>query len=115
MQEILGYNADIICLQEVDEKAFATYFQPMMSYAGASLPHALLTQRKTNVNPSLHCRHLSHSLRDCLPGSRIWGALHQKGWENCRRISDFLSEHAVSGSSASRHTNEESVCLAAGG
>lgn len=42
MQEILGYNADIICLQEVDEKAFATFFQPLMSYAGASLLHAAL-------------------------------------------------------------------------
>ena len=53
MQEVLGYNADIICLQEVDEKAFATYFQPLMSYAGASLPHALLTQRKQNCQLEL--------------------------------------------------------------
>ncbi len=50
MQEILGYNADIICLQEVDEKAFATYFQPLMSYAGASMPCALLTKRRTQLS-----------------------------------------------------------------
>ena len=36
-QEILGYNADIVCLQEVDEKAFFTYFRPVMQHAGA--PH----------------------------------------------------------------------------
>ena len=27
-QEVLGYNADVVCLQEVDEKAFHTYFNP---------------------------------------------------------------------------------------
>lgn len=36
VQEILGYNADVICLQEVDGKAFTTYFQPLMSHAGIS-------------------------------------------------------------------------------
>ena len=33
-QEVLGYNADIVCLQEVDEKAFFTYFLPVMQHAG---------------------------------------------------------------------------------
>lgn len=33
-KEVLDYNADIICLQEVDEKAFHTYLQPVMSHAG---------------------------------------------------------------------------------
>ena len=39
-QEVLGYNADVVCLQEVDEKAFHTYFNPVMQHAGApaSLP-----------------------------------------------------------------------------
>ena len=36
-QEVLGYNADIVCLQEVDEKAFYTYFLPVMQHAGAPL------------------------------------------------------------------------------
>ena len=36
-QEVLGYNADIVCLQEVDEKAFFTYFLPVMHHAGAPL------------------------------------------------------------------------------
>lgn len=40
-QEVLGYNADIVCLQEVDEKAFFTYFLPVMQHAGASLPYSL--------------------------------------------------------------------------
>ncbi|KAK9819723.1 hypothetical protein WJX72_001675 [[Myrmecia] bisecta] len=34
VQELLGYHADLICLQEVDQKAFAQYFQPQLSYAG---------------------------------------------------------------------------------
>ena len=33
-QEVLAYNADIVCLQEVDEKAFSTYFLPVMKHAG---------------------------------------------------------------------------------
>lgn len=33
-QEVLGYNADVVCLQEVDEKAFHTYFNPVMQHAG---------------------------------------------------------------------------------
>jgi 2',5'-phosphodiesterase len=36
-QEVLGYNADIICLQEVDEKAFSTYFLPVMKHAGGQV------------------------------------------------------------------------------
>ena len=35
LQELLGFNADIICLQEVDEKAFAEYFHPQLQQAGA--------------------------------------------------------------------------------
>lgn len=34
LQELLGFHADIICLQEVDEKAFAEYFLPQMQQAG---------------------------------------------------------------------------------
>lgn len=34
-QEVLRYNPDIVCLQEVDEKAFFTYFYPVMKHAGA--------------------------------------------------------------------------------
>ena len=33
-QEMLGYQADVLCLQEVDEKAFTGYFQPHMRHAG---------------------------------------------------------------------------------
>ena len=32
--ELLGFHADIICLQEMDEKAFAEYFLPQMQQAG---------------------------------------------------------------------------------
>ena len=32
--ELLRYNADVICLQEVDEKAFTQYFEPHLKYAG---------------------------------------------------------------------------------
>ena len=34
LQELLGFHADIICLQEVDEKAFAEYFLPQLQQAG---------------------------------------------------------------------------------
>lgn len=34
LQELLGFHADILCLQEVDEKAFKQYFQPHFDFAG---------------------------------------------------------------------------------
>jgi hypothetical protein len=34
LQEVLGYHADIICLQEVDEKAFQHYLLPHLNFAG---------------------------------------------------------------------------------
>ena len=36
LQELLGYHADVICLQEVDETAFSRYFQPQLHAAGAA-------------------------------------------------------------------------------
>jgi hypothetical protein len=36
LMELLGFHADIICLQEMDEKAFAEYFLPQMQQAGRS-------------------------------------------------------------------------------
>ncbi len=38
LQEMLGFHADVLCLQEVDEKAFSGYFLPHMLYAGATAP-----------------------------------------------------------------------------
>ena len=34
LHEILGFNADVICLQEVDEKAFDLFLNPHMELAG---------------------------------------------------------------------------------
>eukprot|EP00803_Ostreobium_quekettii_P002086 evm.model.scf_565.5 EVM.evm.TU.scf_565.5 scf_565:12776-26338(-) len=34
LEELEGYNADIICLQEIDEKAFRSYFQPHFADRG---------------------------------------------------------------------------------
>jgi 2',5'-phosphodiesterase len=34
LKELLGYNADIICLQEVDERMFTAYLQPTLHWAG---------------------------------------------------------------------------------
>ena len=34
LRELLGFHADIICLQEVDEKAFSDYFLPQLQQAG---------------------------------------------------------------------------------
>lgn len=39
LQELLGFHADIICLQEVDEKAFAEFFLPQLQQAGTSQQH----------------------------------------------------------------------------
>ena len=36
LEELLGYNADILCLQEVDEKAFRVFFGPQFWHAGGS-------------------------------------------------------------------------------
>lgn len=64
-QEVLGYNADIVCLQEMDEKAFATYFHPVMQHAGAlALLFTLLAGAQSAIykkchSPRLLCgRHL---------------------------------------------------------
>ena len=34
LQELLGFHADVLALQEVDEKAFTTYFLPHLLRAG---------------------------------------------------------------------------------
>lgn len=41
LQELLGFHADIICLQEVDEKAFAEFFLPQLQQAGMNQPYTL--------------------------------------------------------------------------
>lgn len=37
LQELLGYHADVLCLQEVDERAFDRYFSPHLRLHGAPL------------------------------------------------------------------------------
>ena len=37
LDELLRYSADLICLQEVDEKAFTRYLQPQLAAQGAQL------------------------------------------------------------------------------
>lgn len=36
LHELMGFNADIICLQEVDEKAFELFLKPHLEYAGGT-------------------------------------------------------------------------------
>lgn len=38
LHELLGFHADIICLQEMDEKAFTEYFLPQLQQAGRATP-----------------------------------------------------------------------------
>lgn len=38
LHELLGFHADIICLQEMDEKAFTEYFLPQLQQAGRARP-----------------------------------------------------------------------------
>lgn len=38
LQELLGFNADVVCLQEVDEKAFSAYLAPQLAVEGGSGP-----------------------------------------------------------------------------
>ena len=35
LKELLGYHADIVCLQECDKTVFETYYQPHMEINGA--------------------------------------------------------------------------------
>ena len=39
LKELLRYNADIICLQEVDEKAYQRYFEPQLKAQGTHSYH----------------------------------------------------------------------------
>ena len=57
LQELLGYHADVICLQEVDETAFSRYFQPQLHAAGdlptpdsVALHHALCQYFGSTLN-----------------------------------------------------------------
>ena len=34
LSELLGFRADIVCLQEVDEKAFTAYLAPQLAQEG---------------------------------------------------------------------------------
>ena len=45
--ELLGYNADVVCLQEVDERAFDRYFAAQMRNAGG--PAGLSYQFLPNI------------------------------------------------------------------
>ena len=64
-QEVLGYNADIVCLQEVDEKAFFTYFLPVMQHAGAPFPSSLHNaERSRSSNFTPWCRGVISTVDD---------------------------------------------------
>lgn len=51
LQELLGFHADIICLQEVDEKAFAEYFHPQLQQAGTLMAPSQHATHKTQCCP----------------------------------------------------------------
>jgi endonuclease/exonuclease/phosphatase family metal-dependent hydrolase len=36
LQEILGFQADVVCLQELDTRAFESYFQPHLADHGCA-------------------------------------------------------------------------------
>ena len=54
LAELLGFNADVICLQEVDEKAFAVYFRPHLHTAGAHQPEATICHYSRPCFSMLH-------------------------------------------------------------
>ena len=56
-QEVLRYNTDIVCLQEVDEKAFFTYFYPVMKHAGVPM-HASPMSVQTAPDKNILCDEL---------------------------------------------------------
>lgn len=41
MAELLGFNADVMCLQEVDARAFTSFFLPHLRAAGVCLRSCL--------------------------------------------------------------------------
>ncbi|XP_034231600.1 2',5'-phosphodiesterase 12 [Thrips palmi] len=51
MKEILGYNADIICLQEVDERVFENDLQPILGLEG----YTGVFHKKGSVREGLAC------------------------------------------------------------
>lgn len=77
-QEILGYNADVVCLQEVDEKAFAIFFQPVMSYAGAFVQtskvwFACISLYICRSNSQAHvCKVIEDLCRACETNLQVW-------------------------------------------
>lgn len=51
VHELLGYNADVVCLQEVDSKTFHKFIQPALKDKGYEGCHR---QKSGMVNVSLH-------------------------------------------------------------
>ena len=45
VSELLGFRADIMCLQEVDEKAFTAFLAPQLAQEGERCPDRLLCTR----------------------------------------------------------------------
>ena len=80
-QEVLGYNADIVCLQEVDEKAFFTYFLPVMQHAGAaSCALACSAVCRLILMMQIFNQHCSRvKQREDLHGNRVWPAAQYAG------------------------------------
>ena len=59
LAELLRYNPDIICLQEVDEKAFQRYLEPQLAAQGAALGCGSRHMCKAVVAAAVLCaRHL---------------------------------------------------------
>jgi mRNA deadenylase 3'-5' endonuclease subunit Ccr4 len=38
LEELVAYDADVLCLQEVDERAFTDYLQPHLRHLGTPPP-----------------------------------------------------------------------------
>ena len=49
LQELLGYNADVMCLQEVDERALDRYLLPLMRLQGAPVPYCMAATKLADV------------------------------------------------------------------
>ena len=91
LEELLGYNADILCLQEVDEKAFRVFFGPQFWHAGGSCAgtacqHCCTAQSKvmphSNAAACQHrCAELSRAHLQLFWPQLHWDTLWpQTGW-----------------------------------
>ena len=81
VQELLGYNADVMCLQEVDERAYDRFLLPLLRLEGQpplpSYPHPLARHASLHRGNSPENAQSSHQFHQLMRASHTTCCFHE--------------------------------------